>query len=86
LIPRIKLSYYFSENNNFEAAERVLEETRNLFKKMDFPKPKSKIEQYYEEMITGRTPGRERVFERLFDWLNKRKAAHQLCTLQLQTS
>ncbi|MFC1854909.1 tetratricopeptide repeat protein, partial [Candidatus Dependentiae bacterium] len=73
IIPRIKLAYYHTENNDFKAAEKTAKEARKLFKKMEFPKPKNNTEQYYEEAVTGRTPCRKRSFKSLFALIEKRR-------------
>ncbi|MFC1854713.1 tetratricopeptide repeat protein, partial [Candidatus Dependentiae bacterium] len=75
--PRIKLSYYFSENNDFDMAEKVAQEAFKTFKSLKFSKPKNDIERYYEEGITGRTPDREPVFKKLFDWIKIRRKRHK---------
>lgn len=75
ILPRIKLSYYLIEKGNIDSAEAVAKEAFKLFKTMEFPKPKTATEQYYEEAVTGRTKEREQVsFIKLFKLIKEQKA------------
>ena len=56
IAPRMRLSRYLMEDGKFDKAKAVAKKAYEIFKTLQLPALKTRMEEYYEESVRGRVP------------------------------